>query len=134
MKRVGARQTFWKHDTIDEAISENLTDSLIRAEDRNGDLRQVSEDEANLVSSQTDRLGIHMPVIDLDVPCRYVPSSTPGHGHLYIDVEMTEKQMLAILSALADAGVVEKGYLAASRARGMALVRKPGVFKPVVEI
>jgi hypothetical protein len=105
--------------------------------------RLVSDGEGNLISSKTDRqvegqtdieilFGAemyHLPVIDIDHPCRLVESSTPGHFHLYIDVPMKGVVFFDLLRALADAGVVEEGYARVSEERGEAFVRKPGVQK-----
>lgn len=88
--------------------------------------------EANLVSSLS-KDGKHRPVIDIDVPCHYVPSTTPGHGHLYIDVPMEWTQMAKILVALREAGVVEEGYLNAALERGACYVRPEWVKKPQPE-
>jgi len=85
--------------------------------------------EANLLSSLC-KDGKHRPVIDIDVPVRYVPSTTPGHGHLYIDVPMDWPQMAKVLIALRDAGVVEEGYLNAALDRGATYVRPEWVKKP----
>lgn len=81
--------------------------------------------DADVVSSDLPGTKRHLPVIDLDVPCTLVPSATPGHSHLYIDVSMTWAKFEAILVALVDAGVVERGYLEASRKRGHTSVRVP---------
>lgn len=59
----------------------------------------------------------HLPVLDIDHACRLVPSETPGHFHLYIEVPMTWEQYAAIITALAEGGVIEKGYASASLAR-----------------
>ena len=86
-------------------------------------------EEADVISSEIDA-DRHAPCIDIDVPARFIPSSSPGHGHLYFDVEMTWEQYLAILTALADAGVVEQGYLNASTLRKGTHLRLPWVRKP----
>ena len=67
----------------------------------------------------------HTLMIDLDVPATLVPSTTPGHSHLYIDVEMSWKQLRDLLWALWQAGVIEEGYLKASLERGHTSVRLP---------
>lgn len=89
---------------------------------------------ANLYSSELlelddEGLPLHAPVIDFDVPARLVPSSTPGNSHLYIDVAMSWEKYEALLQALVDAGVVEPGYLGASRERRATFVRMPGFTK-----
>lgn len=91
-------------------------------------------EQANVVTSELVNPDIsvwdHAPVIDLDVPVTYVPSSTPGHGHLYIDVPMSADAMWRLLSVMVDVGMVEEGYLNASQARGHTSVRLPWVKKP----
>lgn len=89
----------------------------------------VFEEEANLVSSLTVR-GQHAPVIDLDVPAYLVPSSTPGHSHLYIEIEMPWWRYRILLAGLALSGLLGSGYYAHSVRRRMTMVRKPGVKKP----
>lgn len=82
-------------------------------------------DKADLASSETGISKTHLPVIDIDVPVRLVPSATPGHSHLYIDQAMSWDQYKNLLVALAQAGVVEPGYVEAAQARGYSLVRLP---------
>lgn len=101
----------------------------------------VPEWEANLVGSlldehdEPDPEGIvetwHAPALDLDVPARLIPSSTPGHSHLYVDVRCEWAAYVNLLHALERCGIIETGYLDASLARGMSMLRKPGVRKEV---
>lgn len=93
-------------------------------------------EEANIVTSEIDatrdfpeHLRAHRLVLDLDVPAYLVPSSTPGHSHLYLDVPMDWQKARAVLYALASAGVLEPGYVDASVARGYTAVRLPWVHK-----
>jgi hypothetical protein len=72
---------------------------------------------------------LHAPVIDLDVPVTYVPSTTEGHGHLYFDTPMTGDQMWALVAVMVSVGLVEPGYLRASIDRGFLSVRLPWVKK-----
>lgn len=86
--------------------------------------------EADVISSEAGSLGyMHRPCIDVDVPIRAVPSSTPGNFHLYIEKEMTWDQYYDILDALVLAGVVERGYLNASESRGGTHLRLPWIKK-----
>jgi hypothetical protein len=83
----------------------------------------------NSVSSLCDD-GLHRPALDIDIPMTVVPSSTPGHCHLYFDeVALTWPQYEALLIALADAGIIEQGYLRASQERTQTILRLPGVRK-----
>lgn len=88
--------------------------------------------EATVICSDSTRdPGVHYPCIDIDVPVKLVESSTPGHHHLYINVEMTWGQYKDILNALWCAGVIEGGYLAAAIRRERTDVRLPWIKKEV---
>lgn len=97
----------------------------------------TTEDKATLVTSLCEpewRPGVgwvetHMPVIDLDIECHLVPSSTPGHSHLYINKPMTKTELWALLEQMARIGLVEEGYVSASKRRGFSAVRHPRVTK-----
>lgn len=85
---------------------------------------RVPEASANLISSATDGFAAtHMPVIDIDWPCRLVPSRTPGHFHLYIDHEVEAASYFNMLDAMARAGIVQRGYAEASRMHGASFAR-----------
>lgn len=71
----------------------------------------------------------HALLIDLDVPAHLVPSTTGGHSHLYVDVAIPHHRYMALLSALADAGVIEQGYASVSIERGHSDLRLPWVEK-----
>lgn len=96
-----------------------------------GELLLPPGSEPTVVTSLIDGKagGWHAPVIDLDIPHVWVPSSTAGHGHLYLDHVLSWGRYLRLLEALADAGVVERGYVSASEARGYTAVRLPWIKK-----
>lgn len=77
---------------------------------------------------------MHRPVLDLDLPAKLVPSSTPGHWHLYLDVAVPHSTYMDLLVALAAAGIIERGYCDASRERGYTAVRLPWVRKDDAEL
>ena len=85
--------------------------------------------EANLVSSLlTD--GRHSPALDLDFECRLVPSSTPGHFHLYLDgIVLDWDAYEELLAALEKAGIIGPGYFSHSLDRKMTVLRPEGVKK-----
>lgn len=90
--------------------------------------------EANVVSSIVPRPSgmserTHRPVLDLDIPAFLVPSSTPGHSHLYIDHEVPDEAFWRLCDALAEAGILQEGYVAASKSRGYTSVRLPWIKK-----
>lgn len=98
------------------------------------DIREEELDHANVVSSlRLDGSDFEEPyhavALDLDIPAYLVPSSTPGHSHLYIDAKVPHHRYMALLSALADAGVIERGYADVSIKRGRSDLRLPWVEK-----
>lgn len=81
---------------------------------------------ANVVTSErTDNPGTHALFLDIDIPHFYAESSTPGHGHLMLDVSLTPGECFRVMRALARAGVIGRGYLDHSRRRGFATLRLP---------
>lgn len=76
-------------------------------------------------------LGHHRPVLDIDFEARLLPSSTPGHFHLYLDgISIPENEYMYLLTALARCGIISDGYLRYSTERGYTAVRTPGNHKP----
>lgn len=71
----------------------------------------------------------HKLLVDIDYPVLAIDSSTPGHSHLYIDKELTWDQVLKVLRVLAEVGLVEPGYVAASERRGCTHLRVPWLKK-----
>jgi hypothetical protein len=86
--------------------------------------------DANLVSSQLEASTFHAPVLDLDFPCSLIPSSTPGHHHLFIDAPMEWKAYKTLLCALRDAGILQAGFVNSAIDQGQSSVRVPWVRKP----
>jgi hypothetical protein len=95
--------------------------------------KATSLDDAHVISSRYNNgQARHALVIDIDHPSWLVPSTTPGHYHLYVDVPggIPHETYLYLLGALAQAGVIEQGYNSASHERGHSDVRLPWVQKP----
>lgn len=69
--------------------------------------------------------GRHKVLLDLDCPHEYIPSSTPGHGHLIIDVELAWPAYLNLLKTLARYKILEYGYVAAAEFRQATWLRTP---------
>lgn len=109
-----------------------------------------SLDQANVVSSRqrkssftyneaakkgedifTDRGQLHTPVLDIDIPATLIPSSTPGKNHLYLNTPMTWEDYCKLLDVMAEVGILEPGYVSASKKRGFTAVRLPWIQKPV---
>lgn len=117
-----AERTYW--------LVENLDDDSCTLDDSHVDdgRKLVAESEANLVSSRLVN-DMHAPALDIDLPCKLIESSTPGHFHLYIEKEITWRRYKVLLTALAEAGIIESGYAQSSIRKGQSFLRKPGVKK-----
>ncbi len=90
--------------------------------------------QANLLSSLCED-GLHRPVLDFDIPARLIPSSTPGHTHLYIDLPVgcSWESYERLLLAMRDCGILQPGYVNASTRRECTHVRPEWVKKPAEE-
>lgn len=88
----------------------------------------TNRDDANIITSEISP-GLHAPVLDIDFAARLIPSSTPGHFHLYLDKAMTWDKYRKLLVALAEAGIIEQGWAGASITNGYSSIRKRGVYK-----
>jgi hypothetical protein len=97
-----------------------------------GDVDYIRTDEkrANCVGSLLVD-GRHAPAIDIDLPCRLVPSTTLGCFHLYIDHPTSWFRYRVMLWAMWKAGFVQKGYYKVSVKRKNTFLRMPGVKKKV---
>jgi hypothetical protein len=104
--------------------------------ERNGPLRYGVnlQDDDNLITSlvvptPNDMRKKHKVLLDLDVPAKLIPSTTEGHSHLYIDIEVEDDKYIPLLKVLADVGIIEPGYAVASERRGHTSLRLPWVKK-----
>jgi len=91
-------------------------------------MRATSQSRATLVGSY-GLDGKHWPVVDIDVPARLIPSTTPGHAHLYVNHPTTFPRLIAMLAGLAAAGVIDWTIVWTAIFRGMSCVRPPWVHK-----
>jgi hypothetical protein len=92
------------------------------------------EGKANLVTSvsalqPSPHTVLHKPQLDLDIPSSYHYSSTPGHAHLQVDVEVPWSKYLQWLQLSADLGIIQQGWVNASKKRGYTTLRLPHVKK-----
>ena len=118
-------------------------DSGTKQDNRPGDREEVGDlMNANVITSlrkpdPNDPFADEVPderhalVLDIDHPSWLMPSTTPGHFHLYVDVPggISKTDYANLLDALANAGVIEPGYAGASKARGFTSVRFPWIEK-----
>ena len=72
----------------------------------------------------------------LSMACHYelVPSSTPGHSHLYLDVAVPWYAYVDLLRVMCQAGIVEEGFYSLSKHRGLTCVRLPWVQKETATV
>lgn len=86
--------------------------------------------EATLVGSRTVYDDFeHQPVLDIDFPAALVPSTTPGHFHLYLNHTMTWGDYSKLLGVLHEVGIIEDGFYKMAMKREQTFVRMPGVKK-----
>jgi hypothetical protein len=91
-------------------------------------------EEANIITSLMDLpnssgMDMHKIVLDIDHKVTVVESSTAGHSHLYVDVMMPWEHVVKLMEVMAEIGLVEPGYVNASKARGYTAVRLPWISK-----
>lgn len=120
---------YWRLDDLDRRKG-SMSDHEAAVID-NEKRELATKDDANLLSSLC-LSGFHRPVLDIDIPARYVPSSTEGHGHLYIDKALTWEQYEKLLTVLGEVGILEPGYVGAAIRRKATFVRPEWVKKPGV--
>lgn len=124
----------WSGDSTapDTGTSYEETDSLDEADIVTSVVREPSITLDDLLKkgyvSVSDQ-PMHMPVLDIDIPAALVDSTTPGRHHLYIDAQMSWETYVRLLDVMAEAGILEIGYVKASIERGFTAVRLPWVRK-----
>lgn len=85
---------------------------------------------ANVITSHVlNQPGQHRVLLDIDEKVTVVPSSTPGHSHLYLDVQMPWETLVKLLEALREAGIVQDGFCAGAILQGHTTLRLPWVKK-----
>jgi hypothetical protein len=98
----------------------------IRTDYRSGEETEVvPRSNADVVTSEIVGTRYHAPLFDLDIPHWYVGSGTAGHGHLYIETQVSWRRYKRVLRAMVAAGIIEKGYYRATCQRGYASLRLP---------
>lgn len=102
----------------------NLVSSLVKPEVR-------ARRGPRMLGAPGHQEAVHAPVLDLDFPAHLVPSSTPGHFHLFLDKELPWPVYEKLLRALAEAGIIEQGYAEASIKHQASYVRLPGIKREV---
>lgn len=112
--KFGKSDLSWKHKSWEEALKNPVEECSIA--------------DANLILSEVAP-DTHTVMLDLDIEAQLIPSTTPGHSHLYIDRQLSWEQYKTLLTALAEAGIISNGYKEASFAKGATALRVPWVKK-----
>jgi hypothetical protein len=125
-----AKDRQWmQNDFIDVFLDSGETSThVFKERAKLGNLRFVEKGKGNLISSMV-RPEVHRPILDLDKPHAYVPSSTPGHGHLYLDVTLNEMEHYLLISTLVQLRILGRGSQHQLEAHSMSLTRPPHVKK-----
>lgn len=120
-----------------------LTNRFVKAELRNDgnynklDKRQeCSQDDANMVSSlawedPVTGKRLHYPCLDIDFEAELIPSSTPGHYHLYLKKLLDEEAYTEVITVLAKHGILQGGIERQIKDRKETTLRLPHVKKQV---
>ena len=115
---------------LDSAANPNAIGSYILG---SAPMKEVYEntwdDRTAKVLAPNKTHGKHRVLLDLDVPHVYIPSSTEGHGHLVIDVPQDWENLNKLLQLMGDMGILQYGYVDATKSRGESWLRAPGVSK-----
>lgn len=88
-------------------------------------------DEANMITSLDTKGwgGFHRPVLDLDMNAVLFESSTEGNNHLIIDKLIPTDDYFKLLDVMAEVGLLEEGFVEASKKRGATAIRLPWIKK-----
>lgn len=125
-KELGQETVIADNIVLEEA---NAIGSYIRGTGR------LKERYSNAWDDRTNQVyldktaGQHRVLLDLDCPHVYIPSSTEGHGHLVIDVPQDWEKLNQLLQLLGDMGILQYGFVDATKSRGESWLRAPGVSK-----
>jgi hypothetical protein len=98
------------------------------AEAKKNPIEECSVEQANLITSEAAP-DTHYVMLDIDMDAALVPSTTPGHHHLYINKTMKWDDYELLLYVLADCGIISQGYYEASVEKKCTALRLPDVKK-----
>lgn len=91
------------------------------------------DSRAQTISSKEVLGDLHRPVLDIDFPVQAIPSSTPGHSHLFIDKSLSWPDYRKLLNTLLEIGLIDEGYHRICINRNRSDVRLPWVGKDTNE-
>lgn len=120
------KQVRWQ--SYEEDDRREPTDNLTEAVCASSRLRS-QPDMSHVLQIDRDNAEQHYLMIDLDVQSYLVPSTTPGHSHLYVERSVPWRDLARLIEALAACGIIEHGYAAASLQRRSTTLRLPWIKK-----
>lgn len=115
-------------------IERRLDDVLRRLNAASDEARQkraeatTAEAKVSEIESSARRMRLAL-LLDIDVPAWLVPSSTPGHSHLYVDLTTDQEALVEFLAAARKIGLIQPGYEQMAKDRGFCSLRLPWVRK-----
>lgn len=125
-KNLDSSRQGWFSPDLNRRYHKNFWKDLWRNEE--GKVRiPTAPGEGNLSGSEA--AGMHRPIVDLDWPHEYVPSSHAGHAHLYLNVEISRTRWVLLMLGLYFGRVISFAYLAWSLRRGQNFARQPHIVK-----
>lgn len=128
---------------VDEAImartpyfQKTLNDPVTYEERKKAKMEECDLDRANLIGSlqdmdpNEDEGAMHLPIFDFDYPIAVVPSSTPGHYHLYLSKPLEWGTYKLLLQAFAQHNLLQHAWVNRAITDRTAALRLPGHTKP----
>lgn len=117
-------------DVFDDTRGNQLASAQDRAREAHRGEEVFDIADAQVVTSESlANPFVHKVLLDIDHPAVLVPSTTEGHYHLLIDVEVPWEKYVDFMDAAAEAGILEEGFVKAARARGFSTLRMPWIKK-----
>lgn len=118
-----AGRTFWRIIKKKKTVSGGYFPAATATFEELQQVGTLSLQAGDLVASKTPIKDWHLPVLDIDFEAHLVPSSTPGHYHLFLNQPIPWREYRRLLKALARAGIVEKDWVKSALSHGMSMVR-----------
>lgn len=119
---------------LDLDVPHDITDSRLRMDVgymRRSSVPELMDALSNAGIPQQPVLVMRNPYlfIDLSVPYHLVPSSTPGHSHLYLDVDVAWGTYRELLLTLSKMCVVQAGWVNTAVKHERSVTRLPWIVK-----
>lgn len=125
---VRANKFYYSKSTAD-GIDSGDADAFVKS---TKDRTPVSVSDANLVSSRAVEVNgkvYHYPLLDIDFEAALIPSTHPGHYHLYLNRLMPWEDYIELLTVMEKVGIIQSGVLKAALLAEETCLRLPWVKK-----